>query len=257
MSKIKNIMSWNVNGIRSIEKKSFVKWLKQTAPDVLCFQEIKATEEQIPKSINDSKDYFSFWNSSVKKGYAGVGILSQVEPLSVQTGIKHKRFDLEGRVLTCEFVNYYVISVYFPNAQEELKRLKYKLEFNESFTKFVSALRSKKDVVICGDYNVAHNEIDLERPKANENNAGFSWPERQWMTSFLKKGFLDTFRLFNDHPRQYTWWSYRAQARRNNIGWRIDYVCVNHEAKKRVKKAYIMKDVLGSDHCPVGIEFLS
>ena len=149
-----------------------------------------------------------------------------------------------------------MISVYFPNAQEGLKRLKYKLEFNEAFTKFVSALRSKKDVVICGDYNVAHNEIDLERPKANENNAGFSWPERQWMTSFLKRGFLDTFRLFNDRSRQYTWWSYRAQARRKNIGWRIDYVCVNHEAKKRVKKAYIMKDVLGSDHCPVGIEFL-
>ncbi|MCJ7819238.1 MAG: exodeoxyribonuclease III, partial [Syntrophales bacterium] len=190
-----------------------------------------------------------------RKGYSGVAVYSRIAPLKVLYGMNDPAFDGEGRVLTLEFADFFLINCYFPNAGEGLKRLDFKLAFNRALLEFARGLAAEKSVVLCGDYNVAHQEIDLKNPKSNERNAGFTPEERSWMDAFLAAGFVDTFRIFNNEPGHYTWWSYRFNARAKDIGWRIDYFCVDEKSRHRVQGAAILKDVMGSDHCPVRLDF--
>jgi exodeoxyribonuclease-3 len=250
-------ISWNVNGIRAIEKKGFVTTLPEFDADVICLQETKAQPDQLSEELKNIPGYTSYWHSAERRGYSGVAFYSRIEPLAVFYGIGDPEFDCEGRVLTLEFDSYYLVNIYFPNAGEKLIRLDFKLRFNERLAAFAQELAAKKAVILCGDFNVAHKEIDLKNPQANVKNAGFTPEERAWMDSFVAAGYVDTFRIFNQEPGQYTWWSYRFSARAKNIGWRIDYFCVNEAAKARVKNATILKEVLGSDHCPVELLYLA
>jgi exodeoxyribonuclease-3 len=201
--------------------------------------------------------YTSYWHSAEKKGYSGVAVYSRKKPLKVITGIGNDLFDSEGRVLTLEFENFFFSSIYFPNSGEGLKRLDFKLTFNHELLAFTEALRKSKPVILCGDFNVAHKPIDLKNPEANIKNAGYTPEERAWMDDFVAAGYIDTFRIFNQEPDQYTWWSYRFNARARNIGWRIDYFCVDAESAARVIDAKILQDVSGSDHCPVLLRYAS
>jgi len=248
-------ISWNVNGIRAAEKKGLADFIRKKAPDILALQETKANEEQVPETLTSIEGYHKYWHSAQKKGYSGVCTYSKLEPLNVIYGIGASEYDAEGRVLTLEFDDFYLVNCYFPNAQHELKRIEYKISFNETLLAYLNDIRKSKTVVVCGDYNVAHKAIDLKNPKANEKNPGYSIQERDWMDSFIDCGFVDSFRMFNQEADQYTWWSYRFKARARNIGWRIDYFCVNQEGRDRVKNASILQEVMGSDHCPVVIEF--
>jgi exodeoxyribonuclease-3 len=252
---IKKLVSWNVNGIRAAEKKGFVDTIKKIAPDIIGLQETKAQENQLSKELLSIEGYQSFWNSAEKKGYSGVAVYTKESPLSVSKGIDSPEHDIEGRAITLEFNQFYLINLYFPNAQDKLKRIDYKIQFNDALLDYANQLREKKTVILCGDFNVAHKPIDLANPKRNENNAGYSPQERAWFTKFIASGYVDTFRAFNDQPNQYTWWSYRFNARAKNIGWRIDYFCVDEKSMDRVKDAFIYSDIMGSDHCPVGIQF--
>ena len=252
---IKKIISWNVNGIRAIEKKGFVDMVAEMAPDILALQETKAQPEQLSENLINITGYHSFWHSAVKKGYSSVAVYSRQKPVQVYYGIDHADIDDEGRVLTLEFVDFFLINVYFPNAGHGLKRLDYKLDFNRRLLDFVDNLAAKKSVVICGDFNVAHKAIDLKNPKSNVKNPGFTPEERAWMDEFVNAGYIDTFRKFHSGPDHYTWWSYRFNARARNIGWRIDYFCVDKKSEDRVKDAAILKEVMGSDHCPVSLDF--
>jgi exodeoxyribonuclease-3 len=249
------LISWNVNGVRAVEKKGFIDLLPELDGDVISIQETKAQPDQLSESLRNIDGYTSYWHSAERKGYSGVAFYTRVEPETVLYGIGDPEFDSEGRVLTLEFQTFYLVNIYFPNSGDNLKRLDYKLRFNEALLHFAGDLRKKKAVILCGDYNVAHKEIDLKNPKANVKNAGFTPEERAWMDSFIEAGFVDTFRMFNQEPDQYTWWSYRFNARAKNVGWRIDYFCVNEEAASRVKSAGILKDILGSDHCPVELVY--
>lgn len=251
----KRFISWNVNGIRAIEKKGFVEIVKKLAADIVGLQETKAQPDQLSDELKNIDGYHSYYHSAERKGYSGVAVYTKNEPLQVITGIGNDKFDCEGRVLTLEFNDFYFVNIYFPNSASELKRLDFKLEFNELLQLFVQNLSEKKSVVVCGDYNVAHKEIDLKNPKANVNNAGFTQEERAWMDRFLDSGFVDTFRLFNLEGNNYSWWSYRFNARANNTGWRIDYFCVDKKSEHRVLGAEILTDVMGSDHCPVLLDF--
>jgi exodeoxyribonuclease III len=244
-------LSWNVNGIRAVVKKGFVDFLKAEKPDVLCLQEIKISATAREKEIFDFSGYQEFWHSARRPGYSGTMIL-------VKDGIKvigEEKFlaDDEGRVQVLELKNFYIVNVYFPNANHELSRLDFKLRFNDRLLKFLKNLEKKKPLVICGDYNVAHNPIDLANPKENEGNPGYTFQERAWFDKFLKNGFIDTFRAEHPNKVQYSWWSYRFLARERNIGWRIDYFCVSRYLDKLVKSSFIMSEITGSDHCPVGI----
>ncbi len=241
--------------MRAVEKKGFVEAVADLAPDILALQEIKAMPEQLPASLLNLNGYKAYWHPATRKGYSGVCIYSRLEPLDVHYGLGIDEYDQEGRVLTLEFDDFFLINAYFPNAQHGLARLDYKLAFNRDFLIFAAALAKKKCVVLCGDLNVAHREIDLTNPKANTNNAGFSAPERAWMDDFLAAGFLDSFRKFNNEPGHYTWWSYRFNARTKDIGWRIDYFCVDQKSANRIVDAAIHKEIMGSDHCPVSLEF--
>ena len=252
---MRRFVSWNVNGLRAVEKKGFVEIIAGLDADLVALQEIKALPEQLPESIKNIPGYTAYWFSAQKKGYAGVATYSKEPPLSVMYGIDHKDHDYEGRVLTLEFADFFFINAYFPNAQHGLVRMDYKLEFNRDLQAFAQTLAKQKSVVICGDFNVAHKEIDLTNPKQNEKNPGYAPQERAWMDHFLGSGFVDTFRMFNQEPGQYTWWSYRFNARTRNIGWRIDYFCVDEKSAKRVKAAGILSEVEGSDHCPVTLDF--
>ena len=252
---IKSLMSWNVNGIRAMEKKGFIDLVRDLGPDILALQETKAQPEQLTKKLKEIEGYTSYWHSAQRRGYSGVAFYSRLQPKAVIEGLGIEEFDAEGRVLTLEFADFFLINCYFPNAQHGLKRLDYKLDFNKALHVFAEDLAKKKSVVICGDLNVAHKAIDLTNPKPNEKNPGYSLPERQWMDSFIEAGFIDTFRKFNQQPDNYTWWSYKFNARQRNIGWRIDYFCVDPASEGRVVDAGIMKDVMGSDHCPVSLEF--
>ena len=252
---MKKFISWNVNGIRAVEKKGFLETVVALDADILAIQEIRAHPEQIPDSIRNISGYTSFWYPAQKKGYAGVGFYTRQEPLQVIYGMKKDVHDQEGRVMTLEYEDYFIINAYFPNAQHGLTRLDYKLEFNQDLLAFANLLATKKTVVICGDFNVAHKEIDLKNPKENEKNPGFSPDERAWMDTFISSGYIDTFRKFTQDPGHYTWWSYRFNARARNIGWRIDYFCVDKKSESRVKGASILKDIMGSDHCPVDLDF--
>jgi len=248
-------VSWNVNGIRAVEKKGFVNIVKTFDADIFAVQETKAQADQLSEELKNILGYYSFWHSAERKGYSGVGIYSKMEPLSVREGIGIAEFDKEGRVLTLEFADFYFASIYFPNSAEELKRLDFKLRFNEALQRFALALAEKKPVALCGDFNVAHKPIDLTYPERNRKFAGYTPEECAWMDQFLAAGFADTFRLFNQEAGQYTWWSFRSNARAKNIGWRIDYFCVDGKSRDRVLAAAIHPDIMGSDHCPVSIEF--
>lgn len=244
------IYSWNVNGIRAAMKSGFGEWLREVKPDIVCLQEIKINDEARAKEQFDFVDYNEFWHSAERPGYSGTAILTKIESISVGRG----DWDREGRVLTLEFEKFYLVNTYFPNANHELSRLDFKEEFNKNWLNYIKKLEEKKPVVTCGDFNVAHQAIDLARPKDNVGNAGFTKEERAWADKFLKHGLVDTFRLINGDKVQYSWWSYRQVARVRNIGWRIDYFLVSEKLKNNIKDAFIDDTVLGSDHCPVGIE---
>jgi len=248
-------ISWNVNGLRAAEKKGFVDIMHELDADVVCLQEIKANEEQLPESLTHIDGYTSYWQPAKRKGYAGVCTYAKQEPQKVIYGMGISEHDEEGRVLTLVYGDYFLVNTYFPNAQPGLVRLDYKLAFNRDLRTFVDRLAASKSVVICGDFNVAHKAIDLANPKQNEKNPGYSAPEREWMDRFIDAGYIDTFRKFNQEPKQYTWWSYRFNARAKNIGWRIDYFCVDGASEARVKNAEILAHITGSDHCPISLDF--
>lgn len=248
------LISWNVNGIRAVMKKNFHEFLEDHAPDMLLLQEVKAEREQVEHAFEDEGWHVS-WNPAQKKGYSGVATLSKEEPLSIRTGIGIDEHDTEGRVLTLEFPDFFVVNVYTPNAQNELRRLPYRMTWNEAFLAYVKTLETEKPVIFAGDLNVAHTEIDLARPKQNRKSAGFSDEERAGFDDIVAAGFIDTFRHFHpDETDHYSWWSYRGGARAKNVGWRIDYFCVSEGLMPRVQSAAILSDVLGSDHCPVQLE---
>ena len=248
-------ISWNVNGIRALEKKGFTDIVQALSPDILAIQETKAQPEQLSSELKNIPGYHSYFHSAQKKGYSGVAVYSKKEPIKVVKGIGIDKFDSEGRVVTLEYDSFFLVNIYFPNSGAELKRLDFKLEFNSTLHTFLDNLSSEKAVVICGDYNVAHKEIDIKNPKANVKNAGFTPEERAWMDHFIKSGYINTFRLFNKEGGNYTWWSYRFNARAKNIGWRIDYFCVDKKNQKRVASADILPDIMGSDHCPVALDY--
>ena len=245
-------ISWNVNGIRAVIKKGFYDFVENYNPDILCLQEIKANKEQVDLKL-DSYPY-QYWNSAEKKGYSGTSIFSKIKPINEMYGIGIEEHDQEGRVITLEFEDYYLITVYTPNSKRELLRLEYRQRWDSDFLKFVKSLESKKPVIFCGDLNVAHKEIDLKNPKTNHRNPGFTDEERSSFDNIVNAGFIDTFREFNNDGGHYTWWSYMFQARQKDIGWRIDYFCISESLKSNLKDAYILKDVLGSDHAPVVLE---
>ncbi len=248
------LLSWNVNGIRAcISKGVFINWVAQRKPDILCVQETKAQPDQLSLSF-DLPNYQLFWNSAEKKGYSGVLTLTKHKPLSTLTKTGHSILDLEGRFLQLEFKNFFLINLYFPNAQRELKRLEYKQQFNQTLLTYMEKLKTKKPIVLCGDFNVAHKEIDLKNPKTNQKNAGFSPTERAYFTELLDHGYIDTLRMFTQDPDHYSWWTYRSNARVRNIGWRIDYFVVTEDLKTNVKDAFILPEILGSDHAPVGLK---
>ena len=252
------ILSWNVNGIRAVIKKGFLDFLKKEKPDVLCLQEIKINDAAREKENFDFPGYKEYWNSAERPGYSGTAILvesSKVHKVeSYEKGLSKKEFDREGRAQILEFEKFYLVNAYFPNANHELSRLDYKLRFDQALLKHLQKLEKSKPVIICGDFNVAHEEIDLARPKDNIGNPGFTNEERAWMTKFLDKGFIDTFRGLHPSAIEYSWWSYRFNARPRNIGWRIDYFCVSAKLLSNIKKAFILNKITGSDHCPIGIE---
>jgi exodeoxyribonuclease-3 len=252
---MRKFVSWNVNGLRAVEKKGFVEIITGLDADLVALQEIKALPEQLSETIQNIPGYTAYWFSAQKKGYAGVATYSREEPLSVIYGIDHHDHDYEGRVLTLEFGDFFFVNAYFPNSQHGLLRMDYKLTFNHDLLAFAQALAAQKSVVICGDFNVAHREIDLTNPRQNEKNPGFTPEERAGMDRFLAAGFVDSFRMFHPEPGQYTWWSYRFNARERNIGWRIDYFCVDEKSKDRVTEAAILRDIMGSDHCPILLVF--
>ena len=246
------LISWNVNGLRACEGKGFSDIFKQLDADFFCLQETKMQEGQLDLKFDG---YESYWNYAEKKGYSGTAIFAKNEPLSVSYGIGIEEHDKEGRVITLEYDNFYLVTCYTPNSQNELKRLPYRMQWEDDFREYLKTLDAKKPVVLCGDLNVAHNEIDLKNPKTNRKNAGFSDEERAKMTELLGSGFTDTFRYFYpDAEGIYSWWSYRFKAREKNAGWRIDYFITSKRINDKLKKAAIHTDVLGSDHCPVEVD---
>lgn len=249
------IYSWNVNGIRAVQKKGFIDWVLKEKPNILCLQETKANREQLNNKILNIEGYHSYFHSAEKKGYSGVAVYTRTEPVSYSDGTGIEKFDLEGRVQVLDYTDFVLINAYFPNGQMSDERLQYKLDFNETMLEFCNNLvKKKKNVILCGDYNTAHNEIDLKHPKANEKRSGFLPIEREWIDRFINNGYIDTFRKLYPDAVKYSWWSYRMNARGNNAGWRIDYFFVSKNFMKRVKDAQILNDVMGSDHCPVVLE---
>ncbi len=246
------IISWNVAGIRAVMKKNFLEYVKDEKADIVCLQETKAHPDQVDSKLIQY-DYH-YWNTAEKKGYAGVAIFSKIKPLKVINGLDIPEHDKEGRVLTLEFDTYYLVNVYTPNSQRELLRLAYRQEWDKEFLKYLKKLETKKPVIVCGDFNVAHQEIDIARPKENRRNAGFTDEERAGFQKYIDHGFIDTFREFEKGPGHYTYWYYMFGARARNVGWRIDYFLISKALRKRLKAAFIREKVMGSDHCPVGIE---
>jgi exodeoxyribonuclease-3 len=250
------IISWNVNGIRAVDSKGFFNWFINESPDILCIQEIKASSNQFPPHLKNTPGYYVYINPAQRKGYSGVATYCKQKPESIKTGFNYEKFDREGRILITEFPSFVLFNIYFPNGKQSDERLDYKLDFYNTFLDYVDNLKLEgKNIVVCGDFNTAHKPIDLSHPKANEKVSGFLPIERAWIDTFIDHGYVDTFRQFNKNSNQYSWWSFRTRARERNIGWRLDYFFVNTEFLKYVKNSYIMNDVFGSDHCPVGIEF--
>jgi exodeoxyribonuclease-3 len=244
-------ISWNVNGLRAIMQKGFMDNFNALDADIFCLQETKLQEGQIDFA---PEGYYGYWNYAEKKGYSGTAIFSKIEPLSVSYGLGIEEHDHEGRVITLEFDDFYFVTVYTPNAQDGLKRLDYRMKWEDDFLSYIKSLDSKKPVIYCGDLNVAHNEIDLKNPKTNRKNPGFTDDERGKMTAVLESGFTDTFRyLYPDLEQVYSWWSYRFQARAKNAGWRIDYFICSERLNDKINDAKIHCDIFGSDHCPIGL----
>ena len=242
-------ISWNVNGLRACVTKGFMEFFKEIDADIFCLQETKLQEGQIDL---DLEGYYDYWNYAQKKGYSGTAIFSKNKALDVEYGIGIEEHDNEGRVITLEFEDFYFVTVYTPNSQQGLKRLEYRMQWEDDFRDYLNRLDEIKPVIMCGDLNVAHTEIDLKNPKTNRKNAGFTGDERNKFTDFLNSGFIDTYRFFNpDKEGVYSWWSYRFNARNNNAGWRIDYFCASDKLKDRLVSADIHTEILGSDHCPV------
>ncbi len=249
------LFSWNVNGIRAAVKKGYREWFRNCGADIVCLQETKAHPDQLPEDVLHPEGYHAAWNAARRKGYSGVATFSRKKPRAVHYGMGIERFDTEGRLLRHEFPGFDLFNVYFPNGGAGPERLQFKLDFYEAFLEHCEALRRKgKKLVIGGDVNTAHREIDLKNPKENEKNSGFMPVERAWIDKFIARGYVDTFRLFHpDEPDHYTWWTYRTNARERNVGWRLDYFFVSEDLVKRVKDAFICPEVMGSDHCPVGL----
>ena len=248
------LISWNVNGIRACINKGFKEFFKKEKADIFCIQETKCQEEQV-KEIADKifKGYFQYWYSAEKKGYSGTAIFTKKQPKTVKYGIGIEEHDKEGRVITLEYEEFFMVTIYTPNSKRALERLDYRMQWEDEVRKYLLNLDKQKPVIMCGDLNVAHQEIDLKNPKANQNNAGFTNQEREKMTKLLKSGFIDTFRnIYPERQEAYTWWSYMGKAREKNIGWRIDYFIASDRIKTYIKDAIIYDKIMGSDHCPVG-----
>ena len=248
------VISWNVNGLRAVHKKGFLDWLSSEDPDILCLQETKAHEEQLPEEVRFVTGYHSFFSTPERKGYSGVGLYTKKAPDSVQFGFGD-RFDAEGRTIIADYGEFVLFGIYFPNGRQSAERLQYKMDFYDAFLEYAEKTRaSGKHVVVCGDVNTAHKEIDLARPKENANVSGFLPQERAWIDEFLDHGYKDTLRIFNQEPENYSYWDMMTRARNRNVGWRIDYFFVDQVFSERLTDAFILPDVMGSDHCPVGIE---
>jgi len=249
------LISWNINGIRAGERKGIFDWVLDYSPEIICFQETKAQTNQLSNKILNLKGYHSYWHSAKRKGYSGVATYTKEEPLNVITKLDIPEFDKEGRIIITEFQKFILCNVYFPNGKKDKIRLKYKMDFYDMFLNFIDNLREKgKKVIFCGDVNTAHQEIDLARPKENSKTSGFLPKERAWIDQVVKNGYLDTLREFNTEPEFYSWWDFKTRARERNVGWRIDYFFIEQSLRKNLKDAFILPDIMGSDHCPVGIE---
>ena len=249
------LYSWNVNGFRAVVDKGFWDWFTQCDGDLICLQEIKAAPEQVDAKHKEVEGCSQYWNpAQVKKGYSGVLSMTRVKPQSVVYGLPQEKFQGEGRLIQMEFPDFYVFNVYFPNGKMSDERLQYKLDFYNAFLEHAQELRKHKPIVVCGDVNTAHTEIDLKNPKANEKVSGFLPIEREWIDKFLDAGYIDTFRMFVTEGGHYTWWTYRFGARKRNAGWRIDYFFVSEELRDKVTNSWIESQVMGSDHCPIGLE---
>ena len=249
------IFSWNVNGLRAVVKKGFFNWLNSEAPDVVCLQEIKARTEDLDENLLNPQGYHTVWNPAERKGYSGVAVFMKKIPAVIHKGMGCERFDSEGRIIRIEFKGFDLLNVYFPNGTSGSERLQYKMDFYDAFLDHCEDLRGKgKELVITGDVNTAHKPIDLKNPKANKKNSGFLPEEREWVDKLIKHGYVDSFRVFNQQPDQFTWWSYRFNVRAKNIGWRIDYFFVTEGLMKKVKDSFITPEVMGSDHCPIGLD---
>lgn len=246
------LVSWNVNGLRAVLKKGFEDFFKTVDADIFCIQETKMQEGQIENFTLEG--YTQYWNSAEKKGYSGTAIFTKIKPQNVTYGIGIEEHDKEGRVITLEFENFYLVNIYTPNSKRELERLAYRMIWEDEIRSYLTKLNKTKPVIMCGDLNVAHEEIDLKNPKTNRRNAGFTDEERGKMTELLNANFIDSFRYVYPERISYTWWSYMGQARAKDVGWRIDYFIVSEDAKSNIEDAYIYKDIMGSDHCPVGLE---
>ncbi|MDY6795757.1 MAG: exodeoxyribonuclease III [Actinomycetota bacterium] len=253
--KTTTIYSWNVNGIRAAQRKGFLDWLKESKPGILCVQETKAREEQLSPELTEVPGYRAYFISAERKGYSGVALYTRTEPSSLRGGFGIPRFDGEGRTMVADYGDFVLLNIYFPNGKRSRERLRYKMEFYGAFLDCADALRKKgRELVICGDFNTAHTEIDLARPKENSKVSGFLPEERAWMDEFISHGYLDTFRMFKHDAGNYTWWDLKTGARERNVGWRIDYFFASEGLRKRVRSSCILADVMGSDHCPIGID---
>ena len=250
------LISWNVNGLRAVVTKGFKNFFDQVDADIFCLQETKLQKEQVDDNIKSIfKEYNEYWNCAEKKGYSGTAVFSRQKPINVTYGIGIEEHDKEGRVITLEFDKFYLVNCYTPNSKRELERLDYRMKWEDEFRNYLLKLNENKPVIMCGDLNVAHKEIDLKNPKSNRRNAGFTDEERDKMTELLEAGFTDSFRyLYPEKEGCYSWWSYMFHAREKNAGWRIDYFIVSNSINKNIKESTIYSDVMGSDHCPVGIE---
>jgi len=248
------LYSWNVNGIRAAEKKGLVDWIKSEQPDVLGIQELKATEDQLPDTLKQIDGYHAFFNPAERKGYSGTAVYYKEAPLDIHTGLSDDRFNHEGRTIVMEYPDFTLYNIYFPNGGQGDDRLQFKMDFYDCFQKDVNALVAEgKRVIVCGDVNTAHTEMDLKNPKSNAKRSGFLPIEREWVTQFLNDGYIDTYRYFHPDQIEYSWWSYRFNARANNAGWRIDYFFASDNAKELLEDAAIHTDVMGSDHCPISL----
>ncbi len=255
MKRVVKILSWNVNGIRAISRKGFLPWLSKDSPDILCVQETKAEPTQLTAELANPADYNTVWNAAEKKGYSGTATFSRLKPAKVKMGLNISSLDKEGRVISTDYGSFILFNVYFPNGRQNSQRLNFKLKFYDEFLKHIDKLKKTgRKIVVCGDLNTAHAEIDLSHPGENRKVSGFLPVERAWMDKLVSHGYADTFRRFNTKPDNYTWWDYRTGARERNIGWRLDYFFVSENLLSNLRSAFILDSIMGSDHCPVGIE---